>query len=461
MLEQALIERTLGSALGGEGDFAELFVEKNSKNQLQFSGGRLEKSISGTDSGVGIRVFKGHQSYYGYTNDLSPQGLEDAARTLAEAVSLGVGKRVIPLKRRETNDIHPVEVQPEGVPFSEKLLLVERANRAARDTHRAISQVEISYSDEAQEVSIANSDGLMVEDRRVRTRLILLAVASNGNEMQVGRMAPGALMGFEFYESINIEESARQAAETALTMLDADYAPAGTMPVVIHNGFGGVIFHEACGHGLEAYSISQEASIFAEKMGEVIASEVVSAVDDGSLPNAWGSTNLDDEGTPTQRTVLIERGILKSFMVDKLSGLKLGLASTGSGRRQSYRFPPVSRMRNTMILDGESSFEQIIAATDQGLFAKKMGGGSVNPSTGDFNFAVEEGYTISKGKIGKPVRGASLIGNGAQVLKDIDMVGNNRELAQGMCGASSGLVPTNVGQPTLRIKNMVVGGRQQ
>lgn len=460
MLDKGLVERALGLALGGGGDFAELFAERNTRNQLQFSSDRLEKSISGTDSGAGIRVFRGHQSYYGYTNDLSPAGIEGAARALTEAVSRGDGKRAVPLQRRETGDIHPVDVPPDAVPPDQKLSLVERAARASRRAHSSISQVEVGYMDEAQHVFIANSEGLLVEDRRVRTRLSLVAVASSGNEMQVGRMSPGAMMGFEFYQRIDLEELACRAAETAVTMLSAEYAPAGTMPVVIHNGFGGVIFHEACGHSLEAYSVSQEASIFAHKIGSPIASEVVTAVDDGSLPNAWGSTNVDDEGTPTQRTVLIEKGVLKSFMVDRLSGLKLGLASTGSGRRQSYRFPPVSRMRNTMILAGESSFEEIIAGTDYGLFAKKMGGGSVNPSTGDFNFAVEEGYLIRKGKIEKPVRGATLIGNGAQVLKDIDMVGDNLDLAQGVCGASSGWVPTNVGQPTIRVKSLVVGGRE-
>lgn len=459
MLEQRLVERVLGQALSCGGDFAELFVEKNSRNQLQYSGNRLERSISGTDSGAGVRVFKGGQSYYGYTNDLSLSGLEDAARTLSQAVSDGKASRAVFLLRRETNDIHPVKVQPETVSLEEKLSLVERANRAARNAHRTISQVEVGYLDEAQHVFIANSEGLLAEDRRVRTRLSLVAVASDGNEMQVGRMSPGALMGFEFYEGVDVEKLAHLAADTAAIMLGAEYAPAGAMPVVIHNGFGGVIFHEACGHGLEAYAVSQDASIFAGKIGEVIASEVVNAVDDGSLPNAWGSTNIDDEGTPTQRTLLIEKGVLKSFMVDRLSGLKLGLDSTGSGRRQSYRFPPVSRMRNTMLLAGGSSFEEIIAATDRGLFAKKMGGGSVNPSTGDFNFAVEEGYLIRNGKIGKPVRGATLIGNGAQVLRDIDMLGDNLELAQGLCGASSGWVPTNVGQPTVRVKSLLVGGR--
>jgi TldD protein len=286
-----------------------------------------------------------------------------------------------------------------------------------------------------------------------------MAVATKGNEKQVGTMGPGACKGFEFYADLDIDELARRAAETALTMIQADYAPSGKMPVIIDRGFGGVIFHEACGHGLETTAIAKKASIFEDKLGKEIASPCVSVVDDGTLANYWGSTNIDDEGNLTQHTLLIDKGILKSYMVDRFSGRILALESTGNGRRQSYKFAPVARMRNTFILPGQYSLGEIISATETGLYAKRMGGGSVNPATGDFNFAVMEGYLIEQGKVGKPVRGATLVGNGRDILWNIDMVGKELELEAGMCGAESGSVPTMVGQPPIRVQGLVVGGR--
>ncbi|MCG4585577.1 TldD/PmbA family protein, partial [Anaerosalibacter bizertensis] len=323
-----------------------------------------------------------------------------------------------------------------------------------------ISQVTVSYLDEEQNVLIANSEGLMAEDKRVRTRMAIQSVATKSGEMQIGFSAPGASMGFEFYENIDIEEHGREASRIAKTMIDAEFCPSGKMPVVIHNGFGGVLFHEACGHGLEATSVAKNTSVFSNKLNEKVASSVVTAIDDGTIPNEWGTTNIDDEGTPTRKNLLIENGILKGYLVDKLNGRRMDYEPTGSSRRQSYKLPPTSRMNNTYIANGKSTFEEIISNTESGLFAKKLGGGSVNPATGDFNFAVMEGYLIENGKITKPVRGATLIGNGTEVLDKIDMVGNNLKLAQGMCGSVSGLVPVNVGQPTIRVKNLTVGGRK-
>jgi TldD protein len=230
--------------------------------------------------------------------------------------------------------------------------------------------------------------------------------------------------------------------------------------VIIHNGFGGVIFHEACGHGLEATSVAKNNSVFAEKIGEKVASDIVTAVDDGTIPNEWGSSNIDDEGNPTQKNILIENGILKGYMIDKLNGRRMNMEPTGSSRRQSYKYPPTSRMTNTFIASGKSNFDEIISSTEKGLFAKYMGGGSVNPATGEFNFAVMEGYLVENGKIIKPVRGATLIGKGINILKKIDMVGDNLSFGQGMCGSSSGSVPANVGQPTIRVSEITVGGRE-
>lgn len=265
-------------------------------------------------------------------------------------------------------------------------------------------------------------------------------------------------MGLEFFETTNPESIGEEAARIALVLSQAKPCPSGKMPVIIDNGFGGVIFHEACGHSLEASAVAKNQSVFAGKLGQQIASSKVSAIDDGTIPNAWGSENIDDEGTPQRRRVLIENGILKSYMIDRLNGRRMNMESTGSSRRQSYKFEPTSRMSNTFIAPGTDSFEEMLKGVEKGLYAKKMGGGSVNPQTGEFNFAVQEGYLIEDGKITDPVKGASLIGNGAEILMNIDMVGDNLERAQGMCGASSGSIPTDVGQPRLRVSSITVGG---
>jgi TldD protein len=311
-----------------------------------------------------------------------------------------------------------------------------------------------------QRVLIANTDGLYTTDRRAYSRIANMAVASDGTENQTGFDAPGRLSGFECYGSvIDVEASARAAAERAVLMLHARNCPSGRMTVAIDNGFGGVIFHEACGHSLEATSVAKGDSEFAGRLGERIANPKVTAVDDGTLPGEWGSLGVDDEGIPARKNVLIENGVLKSYLIDRMGGLRMGMPPTGSSRRESYLYAPTSRMTNTFIERGSDRDEDIIASIDDGLYAKKMGGGSVNPATGEFNFAVAEGYLVKGGKITEPVRGASLIGKGSEILLAIDMVGRNLALAQGMCGSVSGAVPTNVGQPMLRVREITVGGR--
>ena len=319
----------------------------------------------------------------------------------------------------------------------------------------------VNYLDQEQNVLIANTEGVFVEDRRVRTRMLIIATAEHNGQMETGYIGPGALMGTEFYEQINIEDYAREAARNAKVMASADYCPSGNMPVVVDNGFGGLMFHEACGHSLEASSVSKGISVFSDKIGEKIASDVVTLVDDGSISNSWGSLGIDDEGMTTQKNILIENGILKGYMIDKLNGRRMNMASTGSARRQSYRFAPTSRMTNTYIDSGTSSKEDIISNTENGLFAKYISAGSVNPATGDFNFSLSEAYLIENGKITKPVKGATLIGNGSKMLKDVDMVGNNLEIGQGYCYAESGALFIGAGQPTIRVKTMTVGGREE
>ena len=460
MLDKQLIDKILTEALSTGGDFAEIFVEKKSSSNLFMIDGKVESSISGRDFGIGIRIFKGLFSVYGYTNDMNEESLLKATKKIASSISGTKEDITINLIKQDIENINKIQIYPQDIKKSEKIELMKIASHSAKDYDKHISQVRVSLGDVKQNILIANSEGLFTTDERVRGRISIESVASDGNDMQTGRVSPGASAGFEFFRNMDIEAEAREASRIAKTMLFASYAPSGKFPVVIDNRFGGVIFHEACGHGLEASSVAKGNSIFAGKMGQMIASPLVSAVDDGTLPNEWGSLTIDDEGHKTQRNLLIENGILKGYLVDKLNGRRMGIKSTGSGRRESYKYAPTSRMTNTFILNGKSSFDEIIKNTEYGIYAKNMGGGSVNPATGDFNFAVMEGYIIRNGEICEPIRGATLIGNGGEVLKKIDMVGNNLGFGQGMCGSSSGSIPTNVGEPTIRVSEITVGGRK-
>lgn len=460
MLNRKLIEDALTAALSTGGDFAEIFVEERTNNGIVMIGGKVESTMSGRDYGAGIRIFKGFNSVYAYTNKTDRDTLIETAKKAAKAVEGNIIDHTINLIKTDVNNINTIQIDPSSVEKTRKVQVMKKAYDTAFNYDDLITQVSVNYTDYIQNIMVANSQGLWKEDTRVRSRLGISSVASKNGEMQSGFYAPGASKGYEFFENLDIDYYAREASRIAVTMVNAKYSPSGRMPVIIDNGFGGVIFHEACGHGLEATAVAKGLSVFAGKVGQQIASPLVTAIDDGSIPNAWGSYSIDDEGTPSQRNVLIENGILKGYMIDMLNARRMNMDITGSSRRQSYRFSPTSRMSNTFIDNGSSKPEEIIASTEKGLYAKNMGGGSVNPATGEFNFAVMEGYIIEKGKIKEPVRGATLIGKGTEVLNKIDMVGNNLLQSQGMCGSVSGSIPANVGQPMIRVSELTVGGRE-
>ncbi|MBS3680327.1 TldD/PmbA family protein [Ornithinibacillus massiliensis] len=462
MLNKALIEDVLTAALSTGGDFSEIFIEDRFTSRMKLQSSRLEDSLSGRDFGVGIRVLNGLKSAYAITNDFSREGLMKAANEAAQAIQSTRGQNsiILPQFKQIVESIHPIELMPNSVDKSRKLAILRNADQIVRNYHSSISQATIGLVEEEQNVLIANSEGTYVEDRRVRSRLVINAIASNEHDMQTGFYGPGRFQGFEYIEGLDLDHYAKEAARIAVTMLHADPAPSGKFPVIIDNEFGGVIFHEACGHGLEAYSVAKNNSVFANKIGEKVASELVTYIDDGTLTNEWGSINIDDEGEKTRKNILIENGILKGYMIDKFNARRMNAKSTGSGRRESYKFAPTSRMTNTYIAPGKSSPEEIIANTEYGIYAKYMGGGQVNPATGDYNFAINEAYLVKNGKIDKPLRGATLIGNGAKTIQKVDMVGNNLGHGAGMCGASSGSVPVNVGQPTLRVSEITVGGKE-
>ena len=461
MLSQKITEKVLQAALETGGDFAEIFVEDKTSSSLNMIGGVLEKALSGRDFGVGIRIFKGFFSVYAYTNDASEENLIKVARSASKAMSGEQQGIILDLRNSIVSNAHEIKVMPSSVSKKHKIDWMRRAHTAAMGYDPVITQTNISFMDSVQQVLVANSEGIYKRDIRSRNRLTISAMATKDNEKETGFMGPGYFGGLEYMEGLDIEAYALEAARSAKTILHASFAPSGKFPVVINNGFGGVLFHEACGHGLEATSVAYKTSVFADKIGERVASPLVSAYDDGTISNAWGSLNIDDEGRATQRNVLIENGILKGYLIDKLGSRRMGMEPTGSSRRESYRYAPTSRMNNTYLLAGQSTPEEIIASTEFGIFAKYLGGGSVNPATGDYNFNVREAYIIRQGKIAEAIKGATLIGNGMNTLQKIDMVGNNLKHEIGMCGSSSGTVPVTVGQPMLRVSELTVGGRKE
>ena len=459
MIARDVCQRVLHKAVSTGADYAELFAENTVNHAINMIASKVDSINDTVIAGAAVRVYKGLRSVMATTVDTSESGLLACAEKAAEALGQGTAQIDIVLKERIFGDIHPVKVCPVTVSNREKVAVLKEGYFAAKEYDESIVQVQGTLLDVDHNILIANTDGLYTQDRQIRTRMMINAVAEKNGETQTGGCRPGKRMGMELFDIVSPKETGLHAAKQAVTMLSAGYCPAGVMPVAIDNGFGGVIFHEACGHSLEASSVAYGQSQFVGKLGQKIANEKVTAIDDGTIPNAWGSINIDDEGTPAQRNVLIEKGVLKSYMIDKFNGRRMGMASTGNARRESYSYTPTSRMTNTYIAPGEDKNEDIIGSIEYGLYAKEMGGGSVNPVTGEFNFAVNEGYIIRNGVICEPVRGASLVGKGSDVIQNIDMVGTDLDMGQGMCGSSSGSVPTNVGQPLIRVSQITVGGR--
>ncbi len=459
MINNSIISAVLYEALKTGGDFSELFLQDTEMNSVSMVNGKVETANYQRKVGAGVRVLKGTSSAYAYCSELGEEALIAAAKAAAAALK---GAREF-----ETKAVCAERLGRSGarIPFSEidnlkRIELLKRGTEAAKAHSSEITQVIASYMDCDHRIWVYNSEGVHAEDRRPRTRFAVQSVAMADGVAQTGSVSPGFGMGFEAYsERIDAEKVGARASEIAVTMLHAPECPSGQMPVVIDGGFGGVILHEACVHGLEATSVGRGNSVFCNKLGQRIASDIVTAVDDGTIPGEWGSMNYDDEGNPAGRNVLIENGVLKSYLVDILGSRLMDHPVTGSGRRQGYDFAPTSRMTNTFFAPGKDDEAEMIASMGEGLFAAKMGGGSVDPLTGEFNFAVSEGYWVKDGKIAYPVRGATLIGKGADVLMKIDRVGKNMWMEPGMCGSVSGSIPTNVGQPRIRVSELTVGGK--
>ena len=460
MLEAELVNRTIAVAMRTGADFAEIFAEDRRSSSAILDDGRVEEVVSGRDRGAGIRVVVGETTGFAHTADLSETGLAAAAGAAAAAArQSGGARRVVEVSSLEVPRPLTVRVPPEDVPKSTKVALLTAADAAARSTGSAITQVSARYGDGRRRILVADSDGLFTSDDQVRTLFSVSCVASGDTGMQTGRESAGRTAGFELFDLYDVEEMARRAARRALTKLTARPAPSGEMPVVVGPGGGGVLFHEACGHGLEADLVAKSASAFAGRVGERVAAPMVTLVDDGTMAGEWGHYGIDDEGRPAARNVLISDGVLTDYMWDRLRARKEGRVSSGNGRRQSYQHLPMVRMTNTFIENGDADPDDIVADTPHGVYVAQLGGGQVNTATGDFVFGMTEAYLIENGEIAAPIREGNLIGNGPEVLTRIDALGNDFAMGSpGTCGKDGQGVPVGDGTPTLRVTALTVGG---
>ncbi|MXV97819.1 MAG: TldD/PmbA family protein [Acidimicrobiaceae bacterium] len=460
MLEADLVNRTLAAAMRTGADFAEIFAEDRRSASAILDDGRVEEVVSGRDRGAGIRVVAGDTTGFAHTADLSAAGLAAAADAAAAAARRGGGgTQTVAVSALETPRSLQVRIPPEEVPKDRKVALLTAADAAARSAGGAITQVSARYGDGRRRILVADSDGLFTSDDQVRTLFSVSCVATGDTGMQTGRESAGRTAGFELFDLYDVEEMARRAAQRALTKLTARPAPSGEMPVVVGPGGGGVLFHEACGHGLEADLVAKSASVFAGRIGETVAAPMVTLIDDGTMAGEWGHYGIDDEGKPAARNVLISGGVLTDYMWDRLRARKEGRASSGNGRRQSYQHLPMVRMTNTYIDNGDADPDDIVADTSHGVYVAQLGGGQVNTATGDFVFGMTEAYLIENGRITAPIREGNLIGNGPDVLTRIDALGNDFAMGSpGTCGKDGQGVPVGDGTPTLRVTSLTVGG---
>ena len=451
-----LAERVLARALARGGDLAEVYAESRRGFAVSLDDGRVERPQSGAELGACVRVVQGESTYYGHVDGLAEQDLLRVAESVSQAVR-GAERWPAALSTAARAGAHAVGTPPEEVAAARKADLLRACDEAARAAGSEVAQVRVGYAESRRAVEVFNSDGRAAADDRTRLRLSAQVVARRDGRVETGTDTRGGHAGFELLED-EPTAVAERAARRALTLLDAVDAPTGRLPVVVGNGFGGVLLHEAVGHGLEADAVQKGASVYAGRLGERLAPGLVTAYDDGSRPNDWGSDGVDDEGTLTRRTTIIEDGRLTSYLYDLLCARRDTTESTGNGRRESFRHLPVPRMTNTFFAPGDASPDDLIGGVERGLYAVSFGGGQVEPATGDFVFGVSEGYLIENGAVTAPVRGATLVGNGIEALASIDGIADDLEIATGYCGKGGQSVPAGVGQPHVRLRELTVGG---
>ncbi len=460
-LTERLLERCLGEALSAGGEFADLYFEAVTSTSLGMDEGIVKTASQGISVGCGVRVLYGERTGFAYTDDLSPDRLLKAARTAALIASGPQTERVQGFTETRTPQLYPVAGSSNDATIAAKLKLIERADKAARAADPRITQVRVSLNDELRRILIAASDGTFAADTQPLARFNVLVIATDGTNTARGTSGGGGRVALDFFEgSKSPEHFASEATRTALLQLGAVPAPAGDMEVVLGPGWPGVLLHEAVGHGLEADFNRKKTSAFAGLIGQQVASSKVTVVDNGTIAGRRGSLNVDDEGNPTQETVLIENGILRTYLSDKLSSRLMGMPNTGSGRRESYQAIPMPRMTNTYMLNGDDDPADILKSVKRGLYAVNFGGGSVDITNGKFVFTASEAYLIEDGVVTAPVKGATLVGNGPEALKYVSMVGNDLALDEGIgtCGKAGQSVPVGVGMPTIKLDKMTVGG---
>jgi TldD protein len=464
MLDESTLSRVIAQALRRGGEFADVFCERRSSVAYRLQDGRIHDGSYGATLGVGIRVIVGESAGYAYSDDLSIEALLEAADAASRIARLSAEGTIQPVKlERLTSPASSYDEARTGHDDAARYVaLLERADVAARRFDPRVVAVNAHLTDELQEVWIANSEGVLVHDRRPLVTLGVQVVASGQKERGSGYVGDGGRTSIAYFDSHTPEELALDAARVAVVGLSAVPAPAGEMEMIVGSGGGGVLLHEAVGHGLESDFNRRGTSLYSGRVGERVASDLVTIYDDGNLPEERGSINIDDEGVPGQHKVLVENGVLLGYMQDTLNGRLMGVASTGSGRRQSFRYLPQPRMCNTYMPDGESSVDEIVASTKRGIYAKSFAGGQVEISKGDFVFMVGEGYLVEDGKITAPVKHATIIGNGPDVMTKVVAVGNDSRLARRhyTCGKGGQYVPVGVGMPTVKISSITVGGTQ-
>ena len=460
MPDPGRLEALLGEAMSRGGDFAEIYVEGRVSTRVRLEDNVIRSAEGGLIHGAGVRVISGTRVGYAYSDTLDPDRLREVAAAAAHIASEPGEPVSVSLERREPPDYSPVSESADGVPVARKTALLLAGNEAARRYDPRITQVMGAFADTAGEMLVANTEGLLIRNRRVMCRLYFYVVAEEEGGRQTGMYGGGGRVGFDHFESFTPEDSAREAARQAVAQFGAVDAPAGEQTVVLANGWSGVLLHEAVGHGLEADFIRKGTSLYAGRLGEKVASELCTVIDDGTIPNRRGSIDIDDEGEPGARKVLIEKGVLKGFLFDRHNARLMGARSTGSGRRESFRHYPLPRMTNTFLAPGDDDPEEIVRSVSRGLYARMLGGGQVDISNGNFVFEVREGYLIEDGRITAPVKNATLIGRGPDVLGRISMVGTDGALdtGTGTCGKDGQSVPVGVGMPTVRVDGVTVGG---
>ncbi len=450
MLQKSVIDKILDVILKSGAVYAEIYSEDTWKDQISMAQGQVTKMRSGVDAGVGIRICDAN----GWRYLCSSDSREEALLGLVKENLLSAGEirtSVRGIQRRFT---------PQRASIQKELKLLEACDRAGRAGASRIRDMRVKYLDTDQYVQIANSEGLYQEDERRKVRLYVEAIAERDGEVASSHIGPGRRGGPEFFQEIDLMGQVKKTAAAAEHLLGAVPCPGGVMPVIIASGFGGLLFHEACGHSLEASSVRDGGSEFSGRVGERVASDKVTLIDDGALPGGYGSSDVDDEGIPTRKNVLIQHGILKTYLSDRADGEKIGLPQNGSSRRESYRYAPISRMSNTYIEPGETSLKEMISSIQKGLYVKSLHAGSVNSMTGEFNFHTKEAYFIEHGEITAPVKSVTLAGVGGEVLQKIEMVGSDFKMGQGFCFAGSGTLSISVGQPSIKVSDMLIGGEQ-